>query len=320
MTNRRVAMTTASRDGLSQTRISLTRCGRMRHRTALCKWNTETTRGECMTCSTQALTGQTCFGKMIIVGTSHFISRHHSEGSLCTREHGCWTAFNVDVDSCLQCCECRVSGTHHTSIRTLTQPSQNRRYMLLYKRGGWWSDIDHGPYLRGMRGEPTIPLDQMAAIDGGVPPDTSLIIPRNIGFRWMVENHLIGAASGNPVLKLAIDTVLSNLRDHKIPAGHAHFAMTGPELFGNCINRCIDPKKTADMVPIKTGLPLGPGRCMNSTFFIMLTNWSGNFVSEHGPKVARRYQCEGRKKHPLLVPYGPRTIFRPENVTRTKIK
>ena len=114
------------------------------------------------------------------------------------------------------------------------------------------------------------------------------------------------------MLRFAIDTILQNIRRHRRPKGHTHFAMTGPELIGNCINRCINASLSADDLPNpKLVLRLGEGSCMNTTIFILFTNWTGGWVTERGPNIASPYKCEERKKHPKFAGFGPDTIFKP---------
>lgn len=120
------------------------------------------------------------------------------------------------------------------------------RYCLLYKYGGWYSDIS----LK-------IVSPDLASItsDSGLCffRDYGEGLPSPHGSSFDCQNSLIYAHAGHPVMARCIQRIIHNVR-HKY-YGISSTAPTGPSLFGNVLaeNQLINAKQVGFFLPLTQG-------------------------------------------------------------------
>jgi mannosyltransferase OCH1-like enzyme len=125
-------------------------------------------------------------------------------------------------------------GDHHVAeaiagIRSYAFKADLGRYYLLYRVGGWYSDITN-TFL--MRPEISEDIAFLAFHD----------IPDGTPGPWAFQNSIIYSAQGSPQLESVIDRCVSNYRNKNY--GMNPLSVTGPLLFGTCIASCgVNPGK-----------------------------------------------------------------------------
>jgi len=115
------------------------------------------------------------------------------------------------------------------------------RYYLIYKIGGWYSDVNN------FFSESINCLDYSLVFF----KDSSF----HTGSSWSVSNGLFYSKSGNSILKDAVDMCISNV-NNKYYGGHA-LCPTGPNLFGSAIAKHNLPENSNYLIGefLKTKTP-----------------------------------------------------------------
>ena len=141
-----------------------------------------------------------------------------------------------------------------SGIRSYAFKADIGRYYLLYRAGGWYSDITN-TFL--MRPDVSDEIEFLAFHD----------IPDGTPAPWAFQNSIIYAKPGSKQLERVIDRCVANYREKRY--GMNPLSVTGPILFGECIASCgIDPGK-------------------NSFGFFRQSDEEKYFILESGEKLAK---------------------------------
>jgi len=173
------------------------------------------------------------------------------------------------------------------------------RYLLLYKVGGWYSDVD---------------LDPGASLASLKLPRVADFVAARVSFaHQMVDPAYMGATVGHPVLHLAIASILGDILWRKQPDADVWFGMTGPHRLGRAVNtwhgRPMD-------YPQQPGLYEAVGGA-GPTSLVIISNRSGWYTHDGATRVAFGQQCD--KRHNNEVLYGPGTFERMATLTHPMI-
>ena len=135
---------------------------------------------------------------------------------------GCKVWNDTEVDQFVH----HFTHYHHLfrTIKAGAYKADIFRYMVLYVRGGWYADMDNKPV-----NFPVI-----------IPKARVVLVRYNDPFDWMIKINFMGAKRGHPVFLDAIRMAMANIAAGGPSVGaHRYFGVTGPEVFGNAVNRYI---------------------------------------------------------------------------------